>query len=210
MRSRRRASHSAPQPRDIRSQHCDPQRSRCLQAPLALPLARSRRWGRQRLQVPPSHFDPPCWSIGNLQGGPAATSGYGRYCCKSLFAPLIKKSPGCGHDFRVKIRGTSSPTAKLTGDLGNVIEATKIDDRPPGCPLAGKLSPGDFRLLQQYRSKAVNLRSSIRFPLCPNCGSQNDAQSRRSELGSGVGGGSSARACSLREMSFHRSAGTTC
>src|SRR5580704_7217593 len=58
-----------------------------------------------------------------------------RYCCKSLFAPLIKNSPGRGRDFRVKIRGTSPPTVKLTVDLGNVIEATKIDDRRSDCPL---------------------------------------------------------------------------
>jgi len=78
-------------------------------------------------------------------------SGYDRYCCKSPFAPLIKNSPGRGRDFRVKIRGTSSPAGKLTVDLGNAIEATKIDDRRSDCPAAGKLSLGDFRLLQQYR-----------------------------------------------------------
>jgi hypothetical protein len=30
-------------------------------------------------------------------------SGPGRYCCKSLFALLIKNSPGCRRDFRVKM-----------------------------------------------------------------------------------------------------------
>jgi hypothetical protein len=45
-------------------------------------------------------------------------------CCKSLFALVIKNSPGCRRDFRVKMRGTSSPDDKLTGDLGNVIEPT--------------------------------------------------------------------------------------
>src|SRR6516225_1094122 len=79
----------------------------------------------------------------------------GRYCCKSPFAPLIKNSPGRGRDFRVKIRGTSSPAGKLTVDLGNAIEATKIGDRRSDCPAAGKLSLGDFRLLQQYRPKAA-------------------------------------------------------
>jgi hypothetical protein len=48
----------------------------------------------------------------------------GRYCCKSLFALVIKNSPGCRRDFRVKMWGTSSPDDKLTGDLGNVIETT--------------------------------------------------------------------------------------
>ena len=46
----------------------------------------------------------------------------GRYCCKSLFALVIKNSAGCRRDFRVKMWGTSSPDDKLTGDLGNVIE----------------------------------------------------------------------------------------
>ena len=45
-------------------------------------------------------------------------SGSGRYCCKSLFALVIKNSPGCRRDFRVKMWGTSSPDDKLTGDLG--------------------------------------------------------------------------------------------
>ena len=47
-----------------------------------------------------------------------------RYCCKSLFALVIKNSPGRRRDFRVKMWGTSSPDDKLTGDLGNVIETT--------------------------------------------------------------------------------------
>src|ERR1700730_15659123 len=51
-------------------------------------------------------------------------SGCGRYCCKSLFALLIKNSFGRRRDFRVKMWGTSSPNDKLTDDLRNVIEAT--------------------------------------------------------------------------------------
>ena len=54
----------------------------------------------------------------------AHESANGRYCCKSLFALVIKNSPGCRRDYRVKIWGTSSPDDKLTGDLGNVIETT--------------------------------------------------------------------------------------
>ena len=79
------------------------------------------------------------------------TSGSGRYCCESLFALLIKNSLGCRRDLCVKMWGTSSPDRKLTGDLGNAIESTEIDGRRSRRPLAGKLSPGDFRLLQQYR-----------------------------------------------------------
>src|SRR6516225_3868572 len=81
-------------------------------------------------------------------------SGSGRYCCKSLFALVIKNSPGCRRDFRVKMWGTSSPDDKLTGDLGNVIEATQIGDRRSDRLTAGKLSPGSFGLLQQYLPKA--------------------------------------------------------
>jgi hypothetical protein len=54
-------------------------------------------------------------------------SDVGRFCCKScksLFALVTKNSPGCRRDFRVKVWGTLIADDKLTGDLGNVIEAT--------------------------------------------------------------------------------------
>jgi hypothetical protein len=56
-------------------------------------------------------------------------SGFGRLCCKSLFALAIKISFGCTRDFRVKLWGTSSPEDKLAGNLGNVIEATSTGGR---------------------------------------------------------------------------------
>src|ERR1700680_3174066 len=43
------------------------------------------------------------------------------FCCKSLFALVIKISFGCTRDFRVNMWGTSLPEDKLAGDLGNVI-----------------------------------------------------------------------------------------
>src|SRR6187399_807152 len=46
--------------------------------------------------------------------------------------------------------GTSAPDDKLTGDLGNVIEATESGDRQLIRVTAEKLSPDNFRLLQQY------------------------------------------------------------
>src|ERR1700730_18445006 len=52
-----------------------------------------------------------------------------RFCCKSLFALVIKISFGCTHDFRVKLWGTSLREDKLAGDLGNVIGATSIRGR---------------------------------------------------------------------------------
>src|SRR6266571_7877516 len=92
-------------------------------------------------------------------------SGPGRYCCKSLFALVIKNSPGCRRDFRVKMWGTSSPNDKLTGDLGNVIETTQIGGRRSDRLTAGKLSPGNFGLLQQYRHKADKPRRLLFCPL---------------------------------------------
>ena len=86
----------------------------------------------------------------------------GRYCCKSLFALVIKNSPGRRRDFRVKMWGTSSPDDKLTGDLGNVIEATQIGGRQSDRLMAGKLSPSNFGLLQQYLPASV-----IAIPFCP-------------------------------------------
>ena len=56
-------------------------------------------------------------------------SPFGRYCCKSLFALVIKNSPGRIRDFRVKMWGTSSPDDELTGDFGNAIQATQIAGR---------------------------------------------------------------------------------
>jgi hypothetical protein len=46
--------------------------------------------------------------------------------------------------------GTSSPDGKRTGDLGNAIETAPIDGLRLDRLLAGKLAPGNFRLLQQY------------------------------------------------------------
>ena len=66
---------------------------------------------------------------------------------------MIKNFPGFSRDFRVKMRGTSSPDDKLADDLGNAIGGTQIS----GCRLdffaAGKLAPGNLELLQQYRHK---------------------------------------------------------
>jgi hypothetical protein len=78
------------------------------------------------------------------------TSGIGRYCCKSLFALMIKISFGCTRDFRVKMGGTSSPDDKLADDLGSAVEGIRISGRRLDFFRAGKLAPGNFGLLQQY------------------------------------------------------------
>src|SRR6266436_2262740 len=71
-----------------------------------------------------------------------------RYCCKSPFALVIKNSPGCRRDLRVKMWGTSSPDDELRGDFGNAIEATQIAGRRLVRLVAGNLSPSNFGLLQ--------------------------------------------------------------
>ena len=91
-------------------------------------------------------------------------SGCDRLCCKSLFAPVIKNSPGCRRDFRVKMWGTSSRDDKFTGDLGSVIETTQIGGRRSDRLMAGKLSPGNFRLLQQYLPEPTVSRCSNVLP----------------------------------------------
>jgi hypothetical protein len=66
--------------------------------------------------------------------------------------------------------GTSSPDDKLTGDLGNVIETTQIGGRRSDRLTAGKLSPGNFGLLQQYRHKADLQRRLLFCPLSARSG----------------------------------------
>ena len=77
---------------------------------------------------------------------------YWQIFCKSLFALVIKISFGCTRDFRVNMWGTSLPEDKLTGDLGNVIEAT-IGGPRSDFFTARKLAPGNLGLLQQYLPK---------------------------------------------------------
>src|SRR5262245_60958436 len=86
--------------------------------------------------------------------GRVAMTGYGRFCCKSLFALVIKISFGCTRDFHVKMWVTSLPEDKLAGDLGNVIEDISIGGRPLDFFTAGKLAPSNLGLLQQYRHEA--------------------------------------------------------
>jgi hypothetical protein len=76
------------------------------------------------------------------------------FVAKVFLHLAIKNSFGRRRDFHVKMWGTSSPEDKLTGDLGNVIEATSIGGRRSDFFPAGKLAPGNLGLLQQYRHKA--------------------------------------------------------
>src|SRR5262245_61584348 len=87
-------------------------------------------------------------------------SPFGRFCCKSLFALLIKNSLGCRRDFRVKMWGTSSRDDKLVSDLAKATEATKISARRSDRLMAGKLSPLNCGVLQQYLPKGDLSRCS--------------------------------------------------
>jgi hypothetical protein len=88
----------------------------------------------------------------------AGWSAHGRFCCKSLFALVIKISFGCTREFRVKMWGTSSPEDKLAGDRGNVVEATSTGSRRSDFFTAEILASGNLGLLQQYRHEAAEER----------------------------------------------------
>src|SRR5438105_15429014 len=91
----------------------------------------------------------------------------GRYCCKSRFALVCKNSAGRRRGFRVKMRGTSSPHGKLTGDFGKANEAIRISDRLPVRVFAKNWSPCNFGLLQQYLhfSDIEGAMEEVRFVL---------------------------------------------
>jgi len=90
------------------------------------------------------------------------TAGRCRFCCKSLFALVIKNFSGFRRDFSAKMWGTSSPNDKLADDLGNAIEVTRISGRRSDFFTTEKLAPDNLGLLQQYLPEAVTNRSSIR------------------------------------------------
>src|SRR4051795_944550 len=75
-------------------------------------------------------------------------SAVGRYCCKSRFSPMTKIPRAVGATFAYKMRGTSRPHAKFTGDFGNAIEVIRISGRSLRSGFAKNLEPCNFRLLQ--------------------------------------------------------------
>jgi hypothetical protein len=75
----------------------------------------------------------------------------GRYCCKSRFSPMTKILRAAGATFAYKMRGTSRPHAKFTGDFANAIEVIRISGRSLRSVLAKNLEPRNFRLLQHNR-----------------------------------------------------------
>jgi hypothetical protein len=114
-----------------------------------------------------------------------------RLCCKSLFAVVIKNSPGFRRDLRVKMWGTSSATDKLTGDLGNMIEAAQIGVRRSDRITARKSSP-DAILKSMSRSNGMtSVLARPAFPLPPGA----DIVSRQRVAGQ------AGRCCSYRYAS---------
>src|SRR5262245_43157541 len=91
-------------------------------------------------------------SVVAAPGSSAAYIAY-RFCCKSLFALSIKNSKVYRRDVRVNMWETSSPDDKLVSDLAKATEAIKIAARRSDSLMAGKLSPLNFGLLQQYLPK---------------------------------------------------------
>jgi hypothetical protein len=75
----------------------------------------------------------------------------GRLCCKSRFSPMTNIPRAVGATFAYKMRETSRPHAKFTGDFGNAIEVIRISDRSLLSFLAKNREPCNSRLLQQYR-----------------------------------------------------------
>jgi hypothetical protein len=106
------------------------------------------------------------------QGGVAAVheSDYGRYCCKSRFALGVGNSAGYRCDFRVKMRGASSPHVKPTKDFANTSEAIRIGDCFLFDSFAKNSSPCNFRLLQQYRHVCDVKRRPTYVRVWCNCG----------------------------------------
>jgi hypothetical protein len=60
--------------------------------------------------------------------GHCAMSEKCRYCCKSLFARWDSNSPARRCSDRIMMWGTTSPSAKLTGDSSSAFEALLIGD----------------------------------------------------------------------------------
>src|ERR1700750_2046179 len=81
---------------------------------------------------------------------------FGRYCCKSHFAQVIKNSAGCRRAFGVKMWGDRFSRVKLAGDFGNAIEGIRISNHLPLLVVAKNSWRCNFRLLQQYPPKATS------------------------------------------------------
>src|SRR3954452_12369257 len=88
----------------------------------------------------------------------------GRFCCKSRFSLMTKILRAVGATFAYKMRGTSRPHARFTGDFGNAIEVIRISDRSLRSDFAKNLKPCNFRLLQDNPSDSGRHRNVARLP----------------------------------------------
>ena len=67
-----------------------------------------------------------------------------RLCCKSRFSPMTKILRAVGATLVYKMRGSSRPHAKFTGDFGNAIEVIRISHRLLLSVFAKNLEPATF------------------------------------------------------------------
>src|SRR3954447_16245185 len=79
---------------------------------------------------------------------------------------MTKISRAVGATFAYKMRGTSRPHAKFTGDFGNAIEVIRISGRSLRSVFAKNRDPCNFRLLQ-HNPAGSGLRSqNTGMPAC--------------------------------------------
>jgi hypothetical protein len=86
---------------------------------------------------------------------------------QSRFSPMTKILRAAGATFVYKMRATSRPQAKFTGDFGNAIEVIRISDRSLLSVFAKNLEPCNFRLLQHYPNSS---RHAPERQLCASSG----------------------------------------
>ena len=91
-----------------------------------------------------------------------------RLCCKSRFSPMTKILRAVGATFVYKMRGTSRPHAKFTGDFGNAIEVIQISDRSLLSVFAKNLEPCNFRVLQHNPPESRHASGSSAGPFRAN------------------------------------------
>src|SRR5262249_27608347 len=88
------------------------------------------------------------------------TAAFGRLCCKSRFALVVKISAGRGFGFRVRMWGTSSLHVKRTGDFGNAVEGIRIGGEFPCHVLAKNSTACNVHLSQHNRNIAAEAGST--------------------------------------------------
>jgi hypothetical protein len=100
--------------------------------------------------------------------------------------------------------GTSSPEDKLTGDLGNVIEATSIGGRRSDFFYSKKIGAGQFRTFATISAQGGPSQFGSRQPLQPEATGAVIAQGFAALHGSANGSAPRRRESSVEEESTRR------